>query len=193
MKPTQIILGGTMAEPIIIVPYDERWKEEFHKIGSLLRKTLGSLAIRIDHIGSTAIEGLDAKPIIDIQISVESHEPMSYKPLMESIGYLYRNDNSDKTKRYFREFAEMKRTHIHIRERGSWSEQFTLLFRDFLREHEEYCRLYAEEKYILMNRYKQAQVRHLYVEGKDPIIWKIMYEASRWSQRVGWKPGKTDI
>lgn len=85
----------------------------------------------------------------------------------------------------------MKRIHIHVREKGSWSEQFALLFRDFLREHEEYRKLYAEEKYMLMKRYQNE--RHLYVEGKEPIIWKIMNEASRWSQKTGWRPGKTDI
>lgn len=181
------------AEPIIVVPYDDRWKAEFQRTGSILREALGSTAIRIDHIGSTSIVGLDAKPIIDIQISVESLEPMSYRSQLESLGYVYRVDNPDKTKRYFRESACMKRTHIHVRELGSWSEQFALLFRDFLREHEEYCSLYVQEKYLLMNRYKQAHERHLYVEGKDPIIWKIMNEASRWSQKVGWKPGETDI
>lgn len=185
-------LGGTMSEPIIVVPYDEKWKDEFHGIGSLLRQTFGDIALRIDHIGSTSIVGLDAKSIIDIQISVKSFEPMIYKPLMESIGYIHRADNPDKTKRYFREGIGMRRTHIHVRERGSWSEQFALLFRDFLREHEEYCRQYAEEKYILMNRYQSADQRHHYVDGKRPIIWRIMQEASQWSQEVGWTPGKTD-
>lgn len=118
---------------------------------------------------------------------------MNYRPIMESIGYIYRADNPDKTKRYFREGAGMKRTHIHVHERGSWSEQVALLFRDFLREHEEYCELYVKEKYMLMSRYKHSHERHLYVEGKEPIIWKILNEASKWSQKIGWKPGETDI
>lgn len=182
-----------MSEPIVVVPYEEKWKTEFQTIGYLLRETLGTLAIRIDHIGSTSIEGLDAKPVIDIQISVESLEPMIYKPLMESLGYRYRADNPDKSKRYFREGAGMRRTHIHIREHGSWSEQFALLFRDFLRGHEDYGRLYVQDKYRLMNRFQHAHERQLYVEGKEPIIWRIMHEASKWSQSVGWKPGKTDL
>lgn len=182
-----------MAEPIIVVPYDEKWKNEFIRTGSLLRQVLGDIAIRIDHIGSTSIVGLAAKPIVDIQVSVKNLEPMNYKPLIESVGYIHRTDNLDKTKRYFRESEGMKRTHIHVREIGSWSEQFALLFRDFLREHKEYCNEYVEAKYSLMKLYKHAYERHQYVEGKNPIIWKIMNEASQWSQRVGWKPGETDI
>lgn len=53
-----------MAEPIIIAPYDEEWSLEFQRIGSLLRETLGSLAIRIDHIGSTSVAGLDASQLL---------------------------------------------------------------------------------------------------------------------------------
>ncbi len=103
------IQGGTMSEPIIVVPYDPKWKEDFVHIGELLRVTLGDIALRIDHIGSTSITGLDAKPIIDIQISVKFLETLEiYKPLLESIGYVHRVKNPDKTKSYFRESGGMK-------------------------------------------------------------------------------------
>jgi GrpB-like predicted nucleotidyltransferase (UPF0157 family) len=94
-------------------------------------------------------------------------------------------------KRYFRESPGNKRTHIHIRELGSWSEQFALLFRDYLRCHLHECRLYAEIKYKLMNQYRYE--REKYVQGKEPIIWDIMKKASRWSQEAGWRAGVSDI
>lgn len=181
-----------MKEPIFIASYDENWPKEFQAIAGRLRQSLGDQALRIDHIGSTAVPGLHAKPVIDIQISVLSLEPMTYKPSIESAGYRHREGNPDLTKRYFREMEGMRRTHIHVREAGSWSEQFPLLFRDFLRGHEEFRQLYAEEKYALARRYDQPHERHLYVDGKDPIIWRIMSEASKWSQEVGWKPGRSD-
>lgn len=150
------------------------------------------MAIRIDHIGSTSIEGLDAKPIIDIQISVQSLEPVElYKNKLEAIGYVYRPNNPDLTKRYFRESPGCKRTHIHVREHGSWAEQFALLFRDYLRASVEDRKRYAEEKIRLMELYRNE--RQLYVENKEPIIWEIMKRASKWSQQTGWKPGKTDV
>jgi len=176
---------------IIVVPYDHQWKNEFQQIGSMLRDRLGDLAIRIDHIGSTSVMGLDAKPIIDIQISVSSLEPMVYKQNLEDIGYLYREQNPDKSKRYFRESNNMRRTHIHVREHGCWSEQFALLFRDYLRTHPNDCREYVEVKYNLMKLYRNNRER--YVEEKDPIIWTIMNKASKWSQEIGWKPGKSDL
>lgn len=189
---TQILSEVIMSDPIIVVPYDSSWKEEFKSIGLEIRQALGELAIRIDHIGSTSIEGLDAKPIIDIQISIRSFEPIKiYKTKLENIGYVYRYDNPDLTKRYFREKPGRKRIHIHIREFGSWSEQCSLLFRDYLRTNKDDCRKYAVVKYDLMKQYRNERDR--YVEGKEPIIWEIMSRASKWSQVTGWKPGKTDM
>lgn len=135
---------------------------------------------------------MDAKPIIDIQISVPSLEPVeTYRSKLEKIGYVFRPDNPDLTKRYFRESPGNKRTHIHVREHGSWSEQFALLFRDYLRASAEDRKRYANEKYRLMGLFRNE--RHLYVENKEPIIWDIMRRASIWSQQTGWKSGKTDV
>ncbi|UNK16893.1 GrpB family protein [Paenibacillus sp. N3/727] len=180
-----------MSDPVIVVPYDKTWKDEFQMIGGQIRQALGEIAVRIDHIGSTSVTGLDAKPVIDIQISVDSLEPMDYRLGLEALGYIYRADNPDLTKRYFRESGSMRRTHIHVRESGSWPEQFALLFRDYLREHLADCKRYADVKYQLAEKYQYERER--YVEEKEPVIWEIARKAHSWSQQVGWKPGKTDI
>ena len=84
--------------------HDSGWKVLFNDIALKLRNSLGDLAIRIDHVGSTSIVGLDAKPIIDIQISVLNYDDItSYKPKIESVGFVFREENPDKAKRYFRE------------------------------------------------------------------------------------------
>src|SRR5262245_55511310 len=117
-----------MSEDISITPYDPEWPTLFQAVSRQLRTRLQRLADRIDHIGSTAIPGMAAKPIIDIQISVLELEPMlPYKMALESIGFLWRADNPDLTKRYFRERPGERRTHIHVRQSGSWGEQFALL------------------------------------------------------------------
>jgi GrpB-like predicted nucleotidyltransferase (UPF0157 family) len=67
-----------MTDPIVVVPYDPAWGEEFQSTGKALREALGDVAVRIDHIGSTSVNGLDAKPIIDIQISVKALELMEH-------------------------------------------------------------------------------------------------------------------
>jgi len=181
-----------MPDEIIVVPYKNNWKNEFIETGSKIRDELGTLADRIDHIGSTSIEGLDAKPIIDIQVSVPSLEPKElYKGSMERIGFRHRVENKDLTKRYFREAPGNKRVHIHVRQSGSWSEQCSLLFRDYLRCHPADCTRYAEEKYRLMVLYRHN--RQKYVEEKEPVVWDILRRAGKWSQDVGWKPGITDL
>ncbi len=174
-----------------IAPHDPEWRDRFLDLGIKLREALGELAVRIDHVGSTSVPGLDAKPIIDIQISVVDLENVSnYKGKIESLGFQWRSDNSDKTKIYFREVPGNRRTHIHVRRAGSFSEQMTLLFRDYLREHPEDCLRYAEEKRRLMALY--INYRPKYVEGKGPVVWSILQKAHTWSMEVGWQPGKTD-
>lgn len=181
-----------MSEPIVVVSYNEDWIREFIQIGGLIRNALGTTAIRIDHIGSTSIRGLAAKPIIDIQVSVKSLESIElYRPFLQQIGFIHRAENPDQTKRYFRETPGSRRTHLHVRAHGSWAEQFALLFRDYLREHPIDCEQYADTKVNLMELYRDE--REKYVEAKEPVIWEIMRRASKWSQATGWKPKETDI
>ncbi|RNB89859.1 GrpB family protein [Brevibacillus fluminis] len=182
-----------MSEKIIIVPYDESWPELFQEVGQRLRQALQEKALRIDHIGSTSIPGLAAKPIIDIQISVTDLEEVeSYKGPLVQAGFVHRSDNPELTKRYFRETPGARRTHIHMRRAGSWPEQFALLFRDYLRLHPEDCLAYAELKYQLAAMYMKPHERSLYVEAKEPFIWGVMKKADKWSQEVGWQQGKSD-
>jgi len=181
-----------MTNQWIIAPYDPEWKQLFLQTGSLLRQALQKKAIRIDHIGSTSVEGLDAKPIIDIQISVADYRDLEhYQRDIESAGLLLRADNPDRTKRYFRELPGNRRTHVHVRQSGSYSEQVSLLFRDYLRVHPIDCRRYAEEKHRLFEQYYDDRTR--YVEGKGPIVWDILRKAHIWSQQSGWQPGTSDL
>jgi GrpB-like predicted nucleotidyltransferase (UPF0157 family) len=123
-----------MSDPITVVAYDPAWPETFRRLGAQLRAALGGLALRIDHIGSTAVPGLAAKPIVDVQVSVERLEPVEpFRSPLEAAGFLYRAANTERTTRYFREPPGQRRTHVHVRRAGSFSEQFALLFRDFLR------------------------------------------------------------
>jgi len=98
-------LGGPTADRLgQQVSYDPTWPGLFAELGRELRGGLGDVALRIDHIGSTSVPGLAAKPVIDIQVSVASFEPIeAFKQPVERLGYGYRADNPARTKRYFRE------------------------------------------------------------------------------------------
>ena len=147
--------------------------------------------MRIDHIGSTAVPGLAAKPVIDIQISVASFDPLeAFRAPLEALGYAYRADNTERTKRYFREPAGSSRTHIHVRRAGSFSEQFALLFRDYLRATPEVAAEYEALKQRLAARHRDE--RRAYTEAKVPFFWEVIRRADEWAQKHGWSPGPSD-
>ncbi len=180
-----------MADRVLVVAYDPAWPAIFAKLGRALREALGDTALRIDHIGSTSVPGLAAKSIIDVQISVRSFEPLdAFRLPLEGLGVVFRADNPERTKRYFRERPGDRRTHIHVRRAGSWAEQFALLFRDYMRAHGEDAQRYAEVKCRLAEQC--GEDRHGYTEAKAPFLWEIMVKADRWSQDVGWEPGPSD-
>jgi GrpB-like predicted nucleotidyltransferase (UPF0157 family) len=180
-----------MPSPIVIAPYDARWPERFRELAAPMRRALGDAALRIDHIGSTAVPGLDAKPVIDIQISVAGLEPLAaYRAPLESLGYVFQADNEDRTKRYFREPPGTPRTHVHVRRAGGWPEQLALLFRDYLRASSGDARRYAAVKRELAARF--GDDREGYTEGKGPVVWELLQAANSWTQRTGWQPGPSD-
>jgi len=180
-----------MSVSIIVVPYDPIWPERFRALAIPIRQALGAVALRIDHIGSTAITGLDAKPVIDMQISVSGLEPVDpFRIPLESLGYVFHAENDELTKRYFREPPGQPCAHIHVRRLGSWAQQFALLFRDYMRVNADDAAGYAALKRELAVRYRDD--REGYVVAKEPFIWEAMWRADRWSQRVGWEPGESD-
>ena len=182
-----------MADGVVVVAYREEWPTLFAGVGQRLRRELGDVALRIDHIGSTAVPGLDAKPVIDVQVSVASFEPLAvYREPIERAGFVHRADNPELTKRYFRERPGERRTHVHVRRAGSFSEQFALLFREYLRAHHEHAATYAALKHSLASRFGQPGQRHDYVEAKGPFIWATIQLADDWAQRTGWQPPPSD-
>jgi GrpB-like predicted nucleotidyltransferase (UPF0157 family) len=176
---------------IQIIAYDSEWPAFFSRLGAELRAALGDVALRIDHVGSTAVPGLDAKPIIDVLISVAGLEPLdAYLGPLESLGFRYRPDNPDRSKRYFRESPGARRTHIHVMRAGSWQQQLLLLFRDYLRAHDDDAKPYAELKRELALRF--GEDRNGYTEAKGPFIWEVTAKAHAWGHSIGWGPGPSD-
>jgi GrpB-like predicted nucleotidyltransferase (UPF0157 family) len=176
---------------IRIESYDANWPQRFAELGRRLRSALGDVALRIDHIGSTAVPGLAAKPVIDIQISVASLEPVDpFREPLERLGYVYRADNPERTKRYFREPPSEPRTHIHVRKAGSFSQQFPLLLRDYLRAHPAELAAYEQLKRALAAQHPHDGTA--YTAAKEPWFWQTIQQADAWAQQTGWEPGPTD-
>jgi GrpB-like predicted nucleotidyltransferase (UPF0157 family) len=183
-----------------IVPYQTDWPEEFQIIAVRLRQALGTMALRIDHIGSTSIPGMDAKDIIDIQVTVAAlDEPL--RSAMNSIGYAQREARSDHrppnasgaesewTKWLFRPASEQRRVHVHIRVHGAANQRYALLFRDYLRAHADSAQAYAELKRRLAQHLADP---HVYPDVKDPAVDLIYLAAEAWAVATGWQPGPSD-
>ena len=104
-------------DPIVIAPYNAHWPRRFAQLAHPLRKALGDVALRIDHIGSTAVPSLKARPIIDIQISVVDFEPLdAFRLPLEGLGYVFYPENPDLLQRYFREApGKSRRAYTYLR------------------------------------------------------------------------------
>ena len=184
-------MAFTVGEPIRIVPYDADWPRAFAERAMPIRASLAEVAVRIDHIGSTAVPGLSAKPIIDIQISVADLDPLDdYRVPLVGLGYRFRAGNAERTKRYFREPAGERRTHIHVRRAGSFSEQFALLFRDYLRAHPAAASEYGALKLRLAELHRDD--RRAYTDAKVAFTWEVIRSADGWAQAIGWTPQASD-
>ena len=182
---------GQVSRVIRIVDHDPRWAGRFTDLGRRLRGALGDVALRIDHIGSTAVPGLAAKPVIDVQISVAALEPLDpFRFPLLGLGFVHRADNPELTKRYFREPPGAPRTHVHVRRAGTFSEQFPLLFRDFLRVHPAEAAEYAVVKRRLAAEHRQDG--QAYTDAKAEHCWRIIHRADDWAQATGWLPGPSD-
>jgi GrpB-like predicted nucleotidyltransferase (UPF0157 family) len=176
---------------IRIADYDPGWPVRFAETGARLRAALGDVALRIDHIGSTSVPGLAAKPVLDIQISVARLDPVNpFRDPLAGLGYVFRADNPERTKRYFREPPGTPRTHLHVRRHGSFAEQFALLFRDHLRAAPA-----AAAEYAAVKRRLAAEHPHdgqAYTDAKVPVVWSLAQRADDWAQQTGWEPGPSD-
>jgi GrpB-like predicted nucleotidyltransferase (UPF0157 family) len=173
-------------DPIEIVAYDPEWPARFESWRRKLAAALGPVARRIDHFGSTSVPGLPAKPVIDIQVSVDdmNHEEL-YVPQIESLGVQLRSRDDDH--RFFRPFAGRPReVHIHVCNLGSEWARKDLLFAAYLR-HDTGARMeYLRGKTQAAADW--ADDRIAYTEAKNEVIHSIAVRAEEWARKGGWTP-----
>jgi len=164
-----------------IVPYDPNWPAEFESEAARIGHAIGSLALRIDHNGSTAVPGLAAKPIIDIQISVAALQPLdAFAVPLTTLGYRHVPHPDDSFCPFFHRPDRWPHTHhIHVVEAGGSEERRTLAFRDYLREHTDAAREYERLKRLLAGRLAPSdqESREGYAQAKSAFIERIIATA----------------
>jgi GrpB-like predicted nucleotidyltransferase (UPF0157 family) len=167
---------GLKRGTVRVVAHRPEWHELFEQEHRALREHIGHLVLDIQHVGSTAVPGLDAKPIIDIALAVPSTEviPRLKRPLSE-LGYIYRGDaGGDGGHLFVKESAPDVRTHhlhVVVIDDSQWHEW--LLFRDMLRADEPLRARYAQAKKALQERY--AEDRKGYTKAKDEFIRRLVH------------------
>ena len=157
------------ADPVEVVPYDPRWPERFREEAARLRQALGDVALRIDHIGSTAVPGLAAKPVIDMIALVDDFDaPIA--ALVEQGGYqLPARFNATLVHRRFLCYpTTLHRTHhLHLVDQREGLDR-CLRFRDSLRANPKLAAEYATLKRALAARFRAD--REGYTEAKSKFI-----------------------
>jgi GrpB-like predicted nucleotidyltransferase (UPF0157 family) len=168
-------------DPIEVVAYDPQWVERFAVAERELRVTLAPYVVDIEHIGSTAVPGLPAKPVIDIQVGVRTlSDSAAIVSAIESLGYEYVPEFEDELpdRRYFRRRVDGRRTHqIHLVERANtdWWDRH-VRFRNWLRTHEDDRIRYAKLKMRLAATHRHD--RRAYTDAKTDFV-RAVEERSR--------------
>jgi GrpB-like predicted nucleotidyltransferase (UPF0157 family) len=170
-----------MAKELQIASYDPRWPLEFEAERNRIAQRLGLIVCRIDHNGSTAVPGLDAKPIIDIQVSVQRLQPIRcYAEPLATLDYVHVPHVDDAICPFFHRPREWPHTHhIHVVQSGGQEERRTLAFRDFLREHSDIAREYVALKNRLaaLTDAAHASSREAYASAKSEFVERIVQTA----------------
>ena len=163
---------------IEIVPYDPNWPREFESERERIVAALGDLAVRIEHNGSTAVPGLAAKPVIDIQIAVGQLHPIeAYSPRLAQLGYQHVPHSDDAFCPFFHRPSDWPHTHhVHVVRAGGEEERRTLAFRDYLRAHSSVAREYEDLKRRLAPDYDAAEFssRQAYADAKGEFINRMI-------------------
>ncbi len=153
-----------------IVDYDPTWPETAAAEIALVKAALGSQVTRVDHVGSTAVPGMAAKPIVDLQVSVARIAPTApFVEPLEALGYLFAPDPSSPDFHFFGKPVERPRAfHLHVCAAGGDDEARHLALRDYLRARPDEALRYAEVKRGLVDL--RPGDRLAYIEGKADYV-----------------------
>jgi GrpB-like predicted nucleotidyltransferase (UPF0157 family) len=170
-----------MAEAITVVEYDPTWPSAFERFRERLWAVVGDFAESIEHVGSTAVPGLAAKPVIDIDVVVQSQTDVQLGiRRLAAIGYEHQGDLGIPGREAFGWPSGEPRHHVYVCVAGCDALQRHLLFRDYLRTRPDEAFAYAEAKKVAATAH--GAEREAYSEAKREVGERIM-EAARQAQR----------
>jgi GrpB-like predicted nucleotidyltransferase (UPF0157 family) len=185
---------------VVLEPPSDEWSREFEELAARLMAGLGPLALRVDHIGSTAVPGLAAKDVIDAQVIVRSLEPVDeLESAFAQVGFTPRlaklrlrdhvpagweGEEASWDKLLVGPPPGERASNVHVRVSGSPNERYALLFRDFLRANERARDLWGRFKQELATETQGD--RELYADLKDPATDVLIATAEEWARATAW-------
>ena len=169
---------------VLIVPHDPNWARAFSNEAAAIVNCVQDVGLKLHHIGSTAVHGLLAKPIIDLLGEVKDAASLDRLVGIEGLGYEAMGAFGIEGRRYFRKInAAGKRTHhLHIFEHGSPNVERHIAFRDYLRAHDDIAAQYGALKVQLTS--EKVPEWDGYVDGKSPFVRRVERDALAWYRNV---------
>jgi GrpB-like predicted nucleotidyltransferase (UPF0157 family) len=166
-----------MGKQVIVMPYDEAWKEDFNAIRDELAAALKDLILSIEHVGSTSVEGLSAKPVIDIDVVIRDRSVLpDVISALQSIGYSHEGDLGIPGREAFKYEGKthLRKHHLYVCAQDADELKRHISFRDYLRSHPdavaEYGRIKEEGAALYPNDIDK------YIEHKAPFIEGVYRE-----------------
>jgi GrpB-like predicted nucleotidyltransferase (UPF0157 family) len=181
-------------------PYDPAWRGRGVALADEISARLGALALRVEHVGSTAIPGMASKAIIDLQVSVEDLDTAAaaFDESLTMLGFARRpfdrdhvpagrpDDRQAWAKRFWaRPQPHLEPANLHVRTAGAANERLALLFRDWFRAHPQAVAAYGQFKFMLAGVVEDIDT---YAEVKDPVVDVIIVAAEDWATASAWMP-----
>lgn len=163
-----------------VVPYDPDWKVEFNRIREQLLSYVGDLIITIEHVGSTSIEGLAAKPIIDLDLVMDSYDVLpQIIERLQQYGYEHQGNMGIEGREAFkRQQADgFMKYHLYACPKDGKGYLEHIAFRDYLRSNKAASQAYAEVKQRLAEQYRYDM--DAYCEGKTAFVTSILSKAMK--------------
>jgi GrpB-like predicted nucleotidyltransferase (UPF0157 family) len=170
------ILDSAMANPVIVLDYDPNWPELFQSLRKRIADALGNMAAAIEHVGSTAVPELAAKPIIDIDVLLASETmlPTAVERLA-SLGYIHQGNLGIAEREAFLAPANDPPHHLYVCPPCSAEFRRHMAFRDYLRAHPKDAKIYGDLKITLAERFRED--RSAYNNAKSEFVTELTNRA----------------
>lgn len=159
---------------VVVLPYDRTWKSDFEEIKTEIENVVGDFIIGIEHVGSTSVEGMSAKPCIDLDVIIKDYSVFdTVVSKLKTIGYIHEGDLGIKDREAFKysDKPHLKTHHLYVCPQYSEELHRHMSFRDYLRSHPEAVRKYSSVKETAARMFPEDIDK--YIEYKSPCIEEI--------------------